>query len=406
MKLELKGIGKIKEAKVVIDGITVIAGANNTGKSTIGKVLYAIFHSGYDVDANIRSMRINGILNSPTVPGYALNRAMRGREREFAENILKNYENGNINSSHDVYEMILRNILDEGQIPSVERLGDDIFAGLNIPESELVKQRVGSIFGFEFDEQINNLKVGGEGSIKLQIQGKDITVLFLKNSLVKIDNLMRFYTDALYIDDPFVLHNPRRTFFDSGIGGYRGILRGYLERVVEKDVVRDIRMTDILKDIYRKINDVCSGDIKEEQSRLVYKDGDLSINADNLSAGIKSFSILKTLLQNGTLEYNGTVIFDEPEIHLHPEWQLKFAELIVLLHKTFNLHILLNTHSPYFLNAIEAYSQKYGVDGLCKYYLAEDREGLGYIEDVTNNTELIYKKLVQPLQVLEDLEND
>ena len=48
---------------------------------------------------------------------------------------------------------------------------------------------------------------------------------------------------------------------------------------------------------------------------------------------------------------------DEPEIHLHPAWQVIFAELIVLIQKEFNMHILLNTHSPYFLNAIEIYAE-------------------------------------------------
>ena len=36
MKLTLKNIGKIGTASVEINGITVIAGENNTGKSTVG----------------------------------------------------------------------------------------------------------------------------------------------------------------------------------------------------------------------------------------------------------------------------------------------------------------------------------------------------------------------------------
>lgn len=40
MKICLKNIGKIKEADIELDGITIIAGDNNTGKSTIGKSVY------------------------------------------------------------------------------------------------------------------------------------------------------------------------------------------------------------------------------------------------------------------------------------------------------------------------------------------------------------------------------
>lgn len=50
MILVLKNIGKIKEARVHLNGITVIAGENNTGKSTVGKVLYCVFNSFYKVE--------------------------------------------------------------------------------------------------------------------------------------------------------------------------------------------------------------------------------------------------------------------------------------------------------------------------------------------------------------------
>ena len=45
MKLTLKNIGKIGTASVEINGITVIAGENNTGKSTVGRALFAVFNS-------------------------------------------------------------------------------------------------------------------------------------------------------------------------------------------------------------------------------------------------------------------------------------------------------------------------------------------------------------------------
>ena len=47
MIFEVKNIGKIRHADVKLDGITVIAGENNTGKSTIGKMLFCVFNSFY-----------------------------------------------------------------------------------------------------------------------------------------------------------------------------------------------------------------------------------------------------------------------------------------------------------------------------------------------------------------------
>ena len=136
---------------------------------------------------------------------------------------------------------------------------------------------------------------------------------------------------------------------------------------------------------------------------IFYKNNKMEINAKNLSTGLKTFAIIKMLLQNGTLEENGTIILDEPEIHLHPEWQLLFAELIVLLQKEFGMHILLTTHSPYFLNAIEVFSEKYKINEKCKYYIAENDVNGSIIKDMTGNTRKIYRKLARPIQDLENI---
>lgn len=57
MRLELKNIGKIKQAQIDLNGITVIAGENNTGKSTVGKMLYSIFHTFYKIEEQVQLER-------------------------------------------------------------------------------------------------------------------------------------------------------------------------------------------------------------------------------------------------------------------------------------------------------------------------------------------------------------
>ena len=42
MKLKCENIGKLSSAEVELKTITVIAGFNSTGKSTIGKLFYSI----------------------------------------------------------------------------------------------------------------------------------------------------------------------------------------------------------------------------------------------------------------------------------------------------------------------------------------------------------------------------
>ena len=168
---------------------------------------------------------------------------------------------------------------------------------------------------------------------------------------------------------------------------------------------KDVVWLEKLEKIFDILNNICEGKLIKKDGSYVYTSSkyDEPLVLSNISTGFKTFLILKTLLMNGSIEEGGTIILDEPEIHLHPEWQLVFAELIVLIHKEFGIHVLLNTHSPYFLNAIEVYALKHGIDDKCKYYLAESKDDVSIIEDVTGNIEAIYSKLAKPLQ---DLENE
>ena len=57
MKLRVENFAKIRQADISVDGITVIAGENDTGKSTIGKILFSLFNATSDIDEKIRDRR-------------------------------------------------------------------------------------------------------------------------------------------------------------------------------------------------------------------------------------------------------------------------------------------------------------------------------------------------------------
>ena len=61
MRLELENVGKINAANIKLDGITVIAGENNTGKSTIGKMLFCVFSAFHRIEEQIKEERIKSI---------------------------------------------------------------------------------------------------------------------------------------------------------------------------------------------------------------------------------------------------------------------------------------------------------------------------------------------------------
>ena len=415
MKLALKNIGRIEKAEVEINRITVIAGENNTGKSTVGRALFAVFNSFFDLEHQIEAERIQNIDSLISMMYRNLtNRVTRRFDvDEISQSIVKHIDQYK-NNPEAIKDIVLKAILqyDENFEKHLDNNGLDEFVarineGLMVSDKEIFSSVLSKRLDAEFNGQINNIFLDNVGEIVLTIKDTVITVSIKHNNIRNVTGDIDLHTEVVYIDDPFILDETRYVYygFDRNYLDHRGQLRMKLVRDSDLNLVDEIIASNKLESIYEKISMVCSGDlIKSKRFSLGYqrKDSDKILDAKNLSSGFKTFAILKALLLNSTIEYNGTLILDEPEIHLHPEWQLIFAELIVLIQKEFCVHVLLNTHSPYFLNAIEVYTEKYGVSDGCKYYLATSKGDVSSLEDVTNCTEAIYHKLARPLQVLEN----
>lgn len=414
MKLSLKNIGKIGTASVELNGITVIAGENNTGKSTVGRALFAVFNSFYNIQKQIEFERVQNISNLINMMYQNVTNRFTSRvESEIISRKIVEHIDLYQGDTKAVKDLIIKMILqyDENFEKHIDDNSIDEFilrvkAGLNVSDIDIFKSVLQKKLDAEFAGEVNNIFTDSTGEVRLSIKNKDIIVTIEGNIVKDVVGEIDLHTQTVYIDDPFVLDEARylyRVDYDSS--DHRRHLKEKLYKENSTNLIDEIVAGNKLDNIYRKISVVCSGDIvKNKRSGLGYqrKNTDKVLDVKNLSTGFKTFAILKTLLMNGTIEYNGTIILDEPEIHLHPEWQLLFAELIVLIQKEFGVHILLNTHSPYFLNALEVYAAKYGIDDRCKYYLASSQDDISTIDDVTNNIEAIYSKLARPLQELEN----
>ena len=406
MKLSIRNVGKLKEADVEINGITVIAGENNTGKSTIGKVLFSIFQSLYKLDDQIIREKRNTIKHNLELL-YVHATGSFFYNVEFKEIIDEILIEG---SKYDI-EILKNKILEfisnnsektKNEIP--EEPAKRIFDLLKIPKKSFVLAILNRNFSNEFNNQITNIYTELVGNIKLKIQDKE-SFLSIENNIIKeIKNEHFLNTEIVYIDDPFILDDlTDELFVRNAIKNtdYNTIYnhKNYLKyKLIQKkgSLVDEIILNSKLEKFYLKLNELFEGDIiLSNRGNYVYrrKNKGNELNLINLSAGLKSFAVLKMLFINNTLQENGTIILDEPEIHLHPEWQIKFAELIVLLQKEFKMHILLTTHSPYFLKAVQVYSKKYKISNKCKYYMSELDGEQAILVDKTNKTDDLFFKL-------------
>lgn len=419
MKIVLENVGKIGFASVEINGITVIAGENNSGKSSVGKALYALNNSLYrsrqKVTDDIR-MSLERVMEYPAV------RRHLGTSR--IDEILDALINERVALSQmteDARNAAIRaHFTTDGETGSglpfelgnvIEHLGEI----LAITDAEIIGNIFTDFIGAEFNQQVTNLYLDRDAKIVIDYDGDEVVGIVRRDTKNfqpmegEVLNHIDVGTEAIYLDCPFVLDE-----LETRIAPSIGATIGHKQQLIKK-LRQDKRESSSAELIrrnkkLRRINDMLAYVIGDTEYFGVKDVPTLDqhagkrIHIRNLSTGLKSFVVLKELLVNGAIEEGSILILDEPEVHLHPEWQLIFAELVVLLHQELQIKILLNTHSLYLMRALEVYSSKYDVTDDCKFYLSVlvGPRGMAEITDVTEEPEQIYAKLATPLQKLED----
>jgi len=330
MTLQLKNIGMIKEASVKIDGLTVIAGENDTGKSTLSKALYLIINS-----MDIEKTNTSDIINL-------------GRRNDYGKTIKEN-----------------------------------IFSKQSFTSNSLIQ--------LLYD---NKTFVYKDGVIEETIYKKDIKIastLFIETPLVwnlqylfrtssDIESHLKMLGKNIKIPYPFLMKNL------------------YFELVTQNNFLED--WTDEHKN---DITSIINGEFKKDEDGIFrfYRE-DKKFDLIDIATGIKYFGILQVLLNNNHLNSYSLLILDEPEVHLHPKWQLEMAKTIVELVSK-GMKIVVNSHSPYMIEALKVYSENKGLKDKTNFYLAEKNEDTisSSIKDVTTDLEPIFIKLAEPYRKLE-----
>ena len=125
---------------------------------------------------------------------------------------------------------------------------------------------------------------------------------------------------------------------------------------------------------YNQINEIFSnintgGNYQRVMGNFMWITNDSFMYAiSDISDGLKLFIITALLIDNPELTNQDIITIDNPEIYLSYEWQTVYAEILVLIQKLFNCKLLIITHSPHFLEAIEFFTEKYKIKECVNYY--------------------------------------
>jgi len=341
MTLELKNIGMIKEANVKIDGLTVIAGENDTGKSTVGKALFLAYNS-----MSLEPITKDELFGSSDI--HHLGR-MNTYGKTIKENIFSQESFSSLSSIKILHE-------------------DKTFEY----KDELIVDTL-----FQKDIGIASIAFV-ETPIVWNLQN-------LFRSSTDIESHLRMINERIDIPYPFLMKD---LYFKLGNK------REYIEDWTQK------YNSNIISIINGKF-------IKDENGLFSFYRNNVKIDFDliDVATGIKTFGILQVLLDNNRLNNYSLLILDEPEVHLHPKWQLEMAKIIVELVKN-GVKILVNSHSPYMIQALIKYARdakdKDIVDK-SNFYLTRKDEDYVIIDNVNEELNKIFELLAEPMNEVFEL---
>lgn len=425
MSIHFSKFGKIAEATIELEGLTVIAGRNDTGKSTIGKALYSLIKSirGFPL-LYIEMKQLKAYYDLLSIIFELLKSYKGTKDNSLYKQMLDirsaffdigNFPN--INNSKNIEDYL--NIATQySQIENVEEDLKNKIQQITIElhreatDDEKFSDIIGSIFGKNFKKQFNNSVTREDAKISYSIGQNEIASVNFKNNSYPVGHLdvdykSTSFSDATFIESPLYLeeeHKSQMSFAKDLKDKIDEARKKYSEIDGNSDIIKEI--DDILESAKFNYNEK-----PNEWWKYIVKKGADPLFIENIASGSKSLGILYILLKTEIISKDSLIILDEPENHLHPEWQIRYAEVICKMVKN-GFYVLLTSHSPYMIQALKTYSEKEGIfDKKVNFYFAEkEKKSKNYsvIENVRDeygnfNDSKIFKSLYSPLETLDEV---
>lgn len=451
MEITIKNVGLIANSTIKLDGLTVITGSNNSGKSTVGKIVYSCIEGlenleekrnlelAYYYNSIIRE--VQRIIKIENILGYLDMDSMTEEERYVIEDIF---------GKEKRYYVHVKNIFD------IQKEVEDLIHGLEIftvaffeehtkkssnqfpkkyyaylenfnaskekalkvigkieayfEDSNMLQYAAKSLlqtFSVEFNGQIFPLKLNQKekfSHIEISQNGEIGSEFTICNNeeIIHYDKILnkQFYKRAIFIDNPRILDSMKRSHYWSRLEfpeDHTSKLSILLTMPEKDSIVEQTINEKAYANIIAKIEENVPGQLIYKDNNYYYADGPRKpLRVENLATGSKLFAIVATLLRRGCIGLDTVLIFDEPESHLHPEWQNIFAEIIVMLVRELDVNVLLTTHSTNMMLAIETYMRKYKLKDKTNFYITEPTEkNMIRYKLVNDDINLIYADFVK-----------
>lgn len=420
LNIKLNNFGPIGNADVDIGKINIVGGFNSTGKSTCSKMLYSLLRSN---STTRKSISVPSLVSEVLQVGFLL--------ANFSNTALVNDEDAD--GLRDEVKDLLNDLREKlEKVNDPEKLGiiDYFYKLTEIYKNTKIKEEYKSIIDNSFANVQKLVDIYNEGGNELFVSllnkliksefGKDTQELKNVNFKGKFNNQpfeyklnifdSNFDVDGWFIiDDVFYIDS--FSIFDLDSDGnityteHMDHVHSGLNDDESSDWGDEILNDNIIK-IEKEIMEITGGRFVKDDKKIIFISSEKEFLMKNTSSGIKQLGIVQMLLSNRKLTENSFLIMDEPEVNLHPEWQVRFAQVITLLAKELNITIYINTHSPLFIEAMRTYAKKYGLLDDTNFYLTyESKIENKYDFEKISSDELniIYNTLGKPYELLSQI---
>lgn len=398
LRLQIENVHAVKKADIIIDGLTVLCGENGAGKSTIARLLEDAIEADLYFDDAYRAVLLTSFYHE-----------VISKLRIFAQVVLR--DSGQDIRWHEFKVMSglmshsaaceqldkFDRVLDElrSRLATVSRRGDerrnrDISEVIKIVSSEIkVKSRtiesLMTAFRRRADmlrQKITDIKTANltyenfnaaelyspvlwDGNVILSEMGR--RVLAYSGNSTSVAERFISVKDVVYIESPLI--STLRWNEDGNVltvsGNFAPLHSSgrYLNNVDEDFLMKSFSRIMHGTIEYKKT--------PQQDRRWMYMrdDGEEFLLA-NSATGIKSFALLTMLHSYGCLNKNTVLIVDEPEAHLHPRWVVEYARMIINLIMDSGVRVLMASHSPDMINALQSFAQAKSLDERTRFYQA------------------------------------
>ncbi len=440
MIFDFKNIGIVDEAKIEVNGLTIITGLNDIGKSFLSKAIFSIIKTNKEATREVRELRFqelqqqfshiqNGerysLVNSSTPQlqsapllnkiSQAFNSPISDGENSL-ELEIKDFEKKtidllNLNSHPQVIQV--RGSVIANFSAAIDKTIDIIKTRIQEPEVAYKNYYNNVIIPQLFKRQINSIK-NKDLALDINIigeNGKRSNIIIKNNLAEKFDcSLSEKFNDAVYIESPTSIQSITFILNSLAFGGT--LLNASQQRIaglpyhiydlVYKIVnnANNLAPNEFIDNI-NKIRATVGGKLFYDQttrSIVLSKENQENVFDFNIASGIKGLGILDILLSENILNSKTLLIIDEPEVHLHPTWEVEYGRILVQLSKI--VPIIISSHSPSLLSTLPEFIKEYETEGITKWYFGERNpdSNTSTFKDVTSDISDVFVALSKPIR--------